>query len=64
MAWQHVRHPGQIVTLNQKLRVQVLDVEESSGRVSVGLKQLTDDPWLHAASKYDVGSAVHGRSAA
>ena len=61
MAWQHVRHPGQIVTLNQKLRVQVLDVEESSGRVSVGLKQLTDDPWLHAASRYEVGSAVHGR---
>ncbi len=61
MAWQHVRHPGQIVTLNQKLRVQVLEVEESNGRVSVGLKQLTDDPWLHAASKYDVGSAVHGR---
>ena len=61
MAWQHVRHPGQIVALNQKLRVQVLEVEESNGRVSVGLKQLTDDPWLHAASKYDVGSAVHGR---
>jgi small subunit ribosomal protein S1 len=61
MAWQHVRHPGQIVTLNQKLRVQVLDVEESSGRVSVGLKQLTDDPWLHAASRYEVGSHVHGR---
>ena len=61
MAWQHVRHPSQIVSINQKLRVQVLEVDESSGRVSVGLKQLTDDPWLHAASKYEVGSLVRGR---
>lgn len=61
MAWQHVRHPSQIVTINQKLRVQVLEVDEASGRVSVGLKQLTDDPWLHAASRYEVGSQVHGR---
>jgi predicted RNA-binding protein with RPS1 domain/uncharacterized LabA/DUF88 family protein len=61
MAWQHVRHPSQIVTMNQKLRVQVLEVDEVSGRVSVGLKQLTDDPWLHAASRYEVGAPVHGR---
>lgn len=61
MAWQHVRHPSQIVAINQKLRVQVLEVDEASGRVSVGLKQLTDDPWLHAASKYEVGSMVRGR---
>jgi ribosomal protein S1 len=61
MAWQHVRHPSQIVSLNQKLRVKVLEVDESTGRVSVGLKQLTDDPWLHAASRYEVGSPVHGR---
>jgi small subunit ribosomal protein S1 len=61
MAWQHVRHPSQIVSLHQKLRVQVLEVDESTGRVSVGLKQLTDDPWLHAASRYEVGSYVRGR---
>ena len=61
MAWQHVRHPSQIVSINQKLRVQVLEVDEASGRVSVGLKQLTDDPWLHAASKYEVGRLVRGR---
>ena len=61
MAWQHVRHPSQIVAINQKLRVQVLEVDEASGRVSVGLKQLTDDPWLHAASRYEVGRQVHGR---
>jgi predicted RNA-binding protein with RPS1 domain/uncharacterized LabA/DUF88 family protein len=61
MAWQHVRHPSQVVSLNQRLRVQVLEVDESSGRVSVGLKQLTDDPWLHAAQRYEVGAHVHGR---
>ncbi len=61
MAWQHVRHPSQIVSMNQRLTVQVLDVDEATGRVSVGLKQLTDDPWLHAAQRYEVGAAVHGR---
>ncbi len=61
MAWQHVRHPSQIVALHERLQVQVLEVDESTGRVSVGLKQLTDDPWLHAASRYEVGSNVHGR---
>jgi predicted RNA-binding protein with RPS1 domain/uncharacterized LabA/DUF88 family protein len=61
MAWQHVRHPSQVVALNQRLRVQVLDVDENTGRVSVGLKQLTDDPWLRAESRYVVGAPVHGR---
>ena len=61
MAWQHVRHPSQVVNMNQRLRVQVLDVDENTGRVSVGLKQLTDDPWLHAAQRYEVGAPVHGR---
>lgn len=61
MAWQHVRHPSQIVQLNEKLRVKVLEVDESTGRVSVGLKQLTDDPWLFAASRYEVGRQVRGR---
>jgi predicted RNA-binding protein with RPS1 domain/uncharacterized LabA/DUF88 family protein len=61
MAWQHVRHPSQVVTMNQRLRVQVLEVDENTGRVSVGLKQLTDDPWLRAESRYVVGAQVHGR---
>ena len=61
MAWQHVRHPSQIVQVGEKLRVQVLEVDESSNRVSVGLKQLTADPWLTAANKYDVGRLVRGR---
>lgn len=61
MAWQHVRHPSQIVSLNEKLQVKVLEVDENTGRVSVGLKQLTDDPWLHAASRYEVGRQVRGR---
>jgi len=61
MAWQHVRHPSQVVTMNQRLQVQVLDVDENTGRVSVGLKQLTDDPWLRAESRYVVGAPVHGR---
>jgi ribosomal protein S1 len=61
MAWQHVRHPSQVVQVGEKLRVRVLEVDESSGRVSVGLKQLTADPWLTAANRYEVGRTVRGR---
>lgn len=61
MAWQHVRHPGQIVQIGERLQVKILEIDESSGRVSVGLKQLTADPWLSAANKYEVGRTVRGR---
>jgi len=61
MAWQHVRHPSQVVQIGEKLSVRVLEVDESSGRVSVGLKQLSADPWLSAADKYEVGRLVRGR---
>jgi predicted RNA-binding protein with RPS1 domain len=61
MAWQHVRHPSQIVQVGAKLTVRVLELDESNGRVSVGLKQLTPDPWLTAADKYELGSEVSGR---
>jgi predicted RNA-binding protein with RPS1 domain/uncharacterized LabA/DUF88 family protein len=61
MAWQHVRHPSQVVQIGEKLQVRVLEVDESSGRVSVGLKQLSADPWLSAADKYEVGRLVRGR---
>jgi len=61
MAWQHVRHPSQVVQIGEKLTVKVLEVDESSGRVSVGLKQLSADPWLTAADKYEIGRLVRGR---
>jgi small subunit ribosomal protein S1 len=61
MAWQHVRHPGQIVQVGERLKVKVLEVDESTGRVSVGLKQLSADPWLTAANKYEVGRTTRGR---
>src|SRR5262249_43927371 len=60
MAWQHVRHPSQVVQIGEKLSVRVLEVDESSGRVSVGLKQLSADPWLSAADKYEVRRLVSG----
>jgi len=49
------------VKIGEKLSVRVLEVDESSGRVSVGLKQLSADPWLSAADKYEVGRLVRGR---
>ncbi len=61
MAWQHVRHPSQVVQVGDKIRVQVLEMDESSGRVSVGLKQLTPDPWVSASSRYQVGHQARGR---
>ena len=61
MAWQHVRHPSQIVQVGDKVRVQVLEMDESTGRVSVGLKQLTPDPWISATARYQVGHRAQGR---
>lgn len=61
MAWQHVRHPSQIVQVGDKIQVQVLEMDEASGRVSVGLKQLTPDPWVTASARYEVGHRTRGR---
>jgi small subunit ribosomal protein S1 len=58
LSWQRVQHPSEVVRVGQALRVKVLAYDEATGRVSLGLKQLTPDPWTRAVQNYEVGQTV------
>ncbi len=61
MAWTYIRHPSEVVRRNQHLRVQVLRVDREGGKISLGLKQILEDPWADVASVYRPGEAVKGK---
>ncbi|MDZ7269205.1 MAG: 30S ribosomal protein S1 [candidate division KSB1 bacterium] len=61
LSWGRVSHPSEIVSLDQKIKVQVLDFNEAKDRISLGLKQLQPHPWVDVDKKYPVGSVVRGK---
>lgn len=61
IAWGRVDHPGDILTEGQELEVFVLGVDRAGGKVSLGLKQLRQNPWTVAAQKYNPGTIVEGK---
>ena len=61
LSWGRVNHPSEVVHVGQELTVKVLKYVPDKGRVSLGLKQLTPDPWDHAPSTYRVGDRIFGR---
>lgn len=61
MAWARVRDPKEVVQVGQVVTVQVLAVDAESRRISLGLKQVSDDPWQNVEAKYPVNSEVTGR---
>ena len=61
MSWGRVGHPSEILTIGDKINVKVLRYDRERERVSLGLKQTTDDPWNTAAEKYPVGTVVQGK---
>jgi small subunit ribosomal protein S1 len=61
MGWAHVADPSQVVQPGQEVTVKVLQVDEAKGKISLGLKQLTADPWSRVASTYEVGQVLTGR---
>ena len=60
MAWGRVGHPAKRFTVGARVTVKVIGFDEGSGRISLGLKQLTPDPWTTVAEKYPVGLRVRG----
>lgn len=60
MSWGRVKHPKEMLELNQELDVKVLRIDREKEKVSLGLKQITPDPWLSAPEKYPVGTSVRG----
>ena len=60
LSWSHVNHPSEVVKVGQEVEVEVLDVDMSRERISLGLKQTTEDPWRTLVKNYPVGSIVEG----
>jgi small subunit ribosomal protein S1 len=61
MAWRRVKHPSEIVTVGQELKVKVLKFDRDKTRVSLGLKQLGSDPWVDITSRYAENSRLTGK---
>ena len=60
LSWNHVNHPSEVVKVGQEVEVQVLDVDLNRERISLGLKQTTEDPWRSLVKKYPVDAIVEG----
>ncbi len=61
ISWGRVKHPSELFSVGDKITVKVLNLDLEKERVSLGKKQLTEDPWLTASEKYPVGSRIIGR---
>ena len=61
MAWKRVRHPSEVVEVGQELKVRVLKFDRERNRVSLGLKQLGEDPWDNIARRYPSGARLFGK---
>ena len=61
LSWNHVNHPSEVVKVGDEVEVEVLDVDLQRERISLGLKQTTEDPWLKLVESYPVGSIVDGK---
>jgi small subunit ribosomal protein S1 len=61
MSWGRVGHPSEMFNIGDKVEVSVLKYDRETGRISLGLKQKSADPWTGVASKYAIGTRVRGR---
>lgn len=63
LSWKRVMHPKEVLNVGDKMQFMVLSFDQEKMRVSLGLKQLTEDPWKDIESKYHVGQIVEGEVA-
>jgi small subunit ribosomal protein S1 len=61
ISWKRVNHPSEALQIGQSIDVQVIRFNEESGRISLGMKQLEDDPWKNVSAKFAQGSKLKGR---
>lgn len=61
MSWKRIKHPSEILTIGDEIKVKVLKIDRDNVRVSLGLKQLGGDPWLDISGRYPVNSRISGR---
>ena len=61
MAWRRVRHPSEVLTVGQEVEAKVLKFDQEKSRVSLGVKQLGEDPWVGLARRYPQGTRIFGK---
>ncbi|HEY7532190.1 MAG TPA: 30S ribosomal protein S1 [Nitrospiraceae bacterium] len=61
MSWGRVGHPSEMFSVGDRVEVTVLKYDRETGRISLGLKQKTADPWTNVANKYPIGTRIKGR---
>ncbi len=63
MAWRRVKHPSEVVSVGMELEAKILRYDTEKNRVSLGIKQLGDDPWVGIARRYPTGTRMFGKVA-
>ena len=61
LSWGRIKHPSELVSVGDKIRVQVIKYDSSSDKISLGVKQLTKDPWDGLSKRYNAGDKVKGK---
>lgn len=61
LSWNHVKHPSEVVNVNQEVDVEILGIDYEKQRLSLGLKQTQKDPWLEKIKDYSVKDVVKGK---
>lgn len=61
ISWKRINHPAEVLTVGQNVKVQVIRFNEDNQRISLGMKQLENDPWQAVADKYNVGEVYTGK---
>src|SRR5579875_2615493 len=61
IAWRRVNHPTEVLNIGQTVRVKIIKINHETHRISLGMKQLLEDPWQGIEAKYPIGARLHGR---
>ena len=61
IAWRRVNHPTEVLNIGQSVRVKIIKINHDTHRISLGMKQLLEDPWQGIEAKYPLNSRFHGR---
>jgi len=61
IAWRRVNHPSEVLNIGQQVKVKIIKINHETHRISLGMKQLLDDPWQGIEGKYPVGARFKGR---
>jgi small subunit ribosomal protein S1 len=61
IAWRRVNHPSEVLTIGQQVKVRIIKINHETHRISLGMKQLQEDPWSNIEAHYHVGQKLKGR---